>query len=600
MRIIKKAISAIVVLAILLSMVGGLEQNAQAAVQQKLELHAFYPAQLTFSEQAEKYIDSLDSISFAWGRMYSDLSEGINTTLGQNGNTMFYYPKDYIEVLKYTKSKNKSMQLNIFSDSVNAQKIFPYEQQRAEAISAISDLMKKDVSEGGQIYFDGVVIDVEGLQNKDLKGNTLLVNQKTIGSWYVQFLKELKAELAKINKKMFVAVNPLLNYTGYDYKGIAAAADKMIVMAHDYEPVTKLNKTEILQYTGYNCINPIDSLAPIKKIQTAMEDVKKNVSKADLKKVMLQISFDAAQWRFSVPAGASWDKTGKLAMSMEERNTPTYQMIYARIQNKDGKGTGMTYGYNNELQSPFIQYMNISDKTYNILLYENSRSIKAKIDMVKQYGLGGISLWSLSNVPDYSDKTAKAYGLDVWSSILNSLEISSAATKETAFAFKDKVIENAVKKQLLKTSGTVCKSDLGKVYRLAVPAGVKTLVDLKQLSSLEYLDLSNTGITDISALSSLKNLRVLYLQRNSIAHISPLKGITKLEILSINGNKISSISALSSLTQLSELYIRDNKITSYNPIAGLKKLRVLYLKGNVSVNYACLKSVKPGLSEFDF
>lgn len=400
MKRFKILISALIVFVMLFSFVPTFTLETQAATQEKLELHAFYPAGLAFSAQAQKYIDSLNSISFAWGRLYSNQPDKINTTLGENGNTMFYYPKDYIDVLKYAKSKNKTIQLNIYSDSANAAKILPYKEQREKAIKAIIDLLKSDVSNGDEIYLDGVVIDIEGLQNKDLKGNSVFLNGQTIGSWYNQFLKELKSELIKINKTMFVAVNPLLNFTGYNYKEIAATADKMIVMAHDYEPVTKLNKEQIMQYTGYNSINPIDSLAPIKKIQLAMEDIKKNVDKANLKKVILQINFDAAQWRFAIPTGSSWNKISKLTMSMETRNTPTYQMISDRIQNQDGKGVGITYGYNNELQSPFVQYFNSSDKTQNILLYENSRSVKAKIDMVKQYGLGGISLWSLGNVPD--------------------------------------------------------------------------------------------------------------------------------------------------------------------------------------------------------
>jgi internalin A len=285
---------------------------------------------------------------------------------------------------------------------------------------------------------------------------------------------------------------------------------------------------------------------------------------------------------------------------METRNTPTYQMINNRIQNKDSKGVGIVYGYNNELQSPFIQYLNTSDSTHNVLIYENGKSMCAKIDLVKKYGLGGISLWSLSNIPDYNDKTAKVYGMDVWNSILNSIKVSSDIKKETAFTFKDKIVENAVRKQLIKPTGAIYKSDLEKVYRLAVPVGVKTLIDIKQMANLEYLDLSNTKTTDVSTLGSLKNLRVLYLQRNNISNISVLKGLSKLEVLSVNGNKLSNISALSGLTQLSELYIRDNKITNYNPISNLKKLRILYLKGNVSPNYASLKTVKKSLLEYDF
>ncbi len=600
MRRFKIIVCELLILSMLFSLVPQFKQNISAASQQKLDLHAFYSAQMTFSQQTQKYIDSLDSISFAWGRLYSDLSDGVITTYGQNGNTMFYYPTDYVDVLKYAKSSNKSIQLNIFSDSENALKILPYKEQRSKAINAIVELMKEDVGNGEQIYFDGVVIDIEGLQDKDLKNNMVYINGKTISVWYSQFLKDLKKELNTIDKKMFVAVNPLLHYTGYNYKEIAATADKMIVMAHDYEPVTKLSKNQILQYTGYDSVAPIDSLAPIKKVHMVMEDIQKNVNKADLKKVMLQLSFDAAQWRFAISKGSSWNKTNKLSMSIEERNTPTYLMINDRVHNKDGKGIDLKYGYNNELQSPFIQYLNVSDNTQNIIIYENSKSIKAKIDLAKQYSLGGISLWSLGNVPDYNDKTAKAYGLDVWNTILASLPISPNTTKEIVVTFKDKVVETAIRKQIKKSTGSIYKSDLSSIYRLTIPTGVKSLVDLKQLSNLEYLDLNNTNTTNISALSSLKNLRVLYLQRNNITDISALKGLTKLEILSINGNKISNISALSTLTELSELYIRDNRISNYSYIAKLNKLNTLYLKGNKSLDYSKLRNIKKNLIEFDF
>lgn len=572
----------------------------QAASVKKLELHAFYPSQTTFDTKAQKYIDALDSVSFAWGRLYGDLSEGVVTELGKNGNTMFYYPDDYIDVLKYAKSKNKTIQLNIFTDSANAAKILPYADQRAKAANAVAELLKSDAGNGEQIYFDGVVMDFEGLQSRDNKGKPILINGKTMDSWYTQFLKELKAELVKINKKMFVAVNPLIYYSGYNYKDIAAVADKMIIMAHDYEPVSKLTKSDIQDYTRSNSINPADSMAPIKKIRLVMEDVKKYVDKANLGKVMLQINFDIAQWRFALPAGTTWNKTSGSAISLEERNTPTYAMLYDRIQNITVKSKNMTYGYNNELQTPFIQFVNVDDNTQNVVLYENSKSIKAKLDLVKEYGLGGISLWSLGNVPDYTDKVSKTYGLDVWSSILGSLQVGPAAPLGSKVTFSDKTVETAVRGQLMKPTGSIYTSELNRVYRLSVPAGVKTLIDLKKLPNLECLVISNAKITNISYVSSLKNLRSLYLQRNNISDITPLKGLTKLEVLSLNGNRISKISALSSLTQLTELYISDNLIADYTPIAGLKQLNSLFLKGNKSVNYSKLANVKKGLIESDF
>ncbi len=598
MRNRKTLLCALLVLAMLFSFMPDKVQAEEASA--KLELHAFYPAQMTFSDNTKKYIDALDSISFAWGRIYSDLEQGVVTELGKNGNTMFYYPEDYIDVLKYAKSMNKSLQLNVFSDSTNAVKILPYKEQREKAIAVITDSLTSDVTSGSAIYFDGVVIDIEGLQNKDNKGNLINYNGKAISAWYTQFLKELKIQLKAINKQLFVAVNPLLNYSGYDYKEIASVADRMIIMAHDYEPVTKLSKAQVMEYTGYNSLYPIDSLSPIKKIKMVMEDVKKYVDKVNYKKVMLQINFDAAQWRYSVESAADWYKTPGTLLSMEERNTPTYEMIASRVKNADKKASGMTYGYNNELQSPFVQFFNVPDKTYNVLLYEDAKSVTAKIDLIKQYGLGGVSLWSLGNVPDYTDKISKAYGLNLWDTIITKLPIKAPASQGTKVTFSDKVVELAVRKQLMRTTGTIYSNELATVYRLAVPAGVKSLVDLKKLPNLEYLDLSNAKLTNISGLSNLKNLRVLYLQRNEISDISPLKGLVKLEVLSLNGNRISSASALAAMTSLRELYIRDNRIADYSPLVNLKKLNVLYLKGNKATNYSKLANIKKGLLEKDF
>ncbi len=92
MKSYKILICALLVLTVAFSLVSPFSTDAQSLQQQKLELHAFYPAQATFTDKAKKYIDSLDTVSFAWGRLYSDLTNGVNTTYGENGNTDFYYP----------------------------------------------------------------------------------------------------------------------------------------------------------------------------------------------------------------------------------------------------------------------------------------------------------------------------------------------------------------------------------------------------------------------------------------------------------------------------------------------------------------------------
>jgi internalin A len=352
-------------------------------------------------------------------------------------------------------------------------------------------------------------------------------------------------------------------------------------MAHDYEPTEKLQKDQVKQYTGYDALEPINSMAPVQLIRSALNEITEEVSDpSELSKVWLQITFDSAQWRFDVKSAGAWESIAGTALSREARLTPLYSSIKARVDNTDGKGSSITYGYNNELQSPYLQYFNSSDQSWNIILYEDSNSITAKIELAKVYGLGGISLWSLANVPDYNDTNGTKYHLDGWTTILDQMkayDIMPEGSSEKV-TFKDAFVKQAVQDKLGKTA--VTKYDLQGIYRLKLPQGVKSLVDLKYLTNLEYLDAQQLGIANISVVSNLKKLRVLYLQRNLISDISALKKLTKLQVLSLNGNKLVSISALSSLTKLQRLYLRENSIVSITPLAKLTNLEILEMGVN--------------------
>ncbi len=56
------------------------------------------------------------------------------------------------------------------------------------------------------------------------------------------------------------------------------------------------------------------------------------------------------------------------------------------------------------------------------------------------------------------------------------------------------------------------------------------------LTSLTFLDLYSTSITDISVLSGLTSLTLLDLDTNSITNLSALSGLTSLTYLALDGN----------------------------------------------------------------
>lgn len=546
------------------------------------ELHAFYPSNAVFSEQMQKYIDAVDSLSFAWSRIDGTDPGNLNITKGQSGNQGFYYPADYLQPVEYAKSQGKSIQLNIYMKGSDGAMLLPYEDKRAQILQAVVNSMQTDISQGEGIYYDGVVIDFEGLQDTDLNKTPILYDGKQIGTYFTQFLTDLKQQLEPLGKKLYVAVNPTLYYDGYHYREILDIADRVILMAHDYEPTEKLNKAQVEQYTGYDALEPVNSPAPIQLVRQAVQEITAAADPSELSKVWLQIAFDSAQWQFSISGADGWGPLDASTLSNQGRLTPLYQSIKARIDNLDGYGQNISKGYNNELQSPFIQYYNSKDKTWNVILYEDSSSIAAKLDLAKSSGLGGISIWSFGNMPDYNDDIGKRYQLDGWSAILAGLSepYTKSSDSNTIIHFSDKTIEQAVREKLGKLTGNISKTDAKSIYRLYLPSGVKSLSDLKNLTNLEYLDAQQLGLKDITALGKLNNLRVLYLQRNQITDISQLKNLKHLQLLSLNGNKLTGVTPLSGLSELRELYLAENWISDISPISKLRNLRILNLGAN--------------------
>lgn len=133
-------------------------------------------------------------------------------------------------------------------------------------------------------------------------------------------------------------------------------------------------------------------------------------------------------------------------------------------------------------------------------------------------------------------------------------------------------------------------------------------VELTQqnLQALNYLNLQNKSITNITGLEHARNLRELHISQNPISDISalgdlkqlvklhfwhipahpsnldlrPLVNLTNLELLSLQGNGITDISSLAGLVNLRHLHIMDNHIVDFSPLAELTNLRELWITGN--------------------
>ena len=94
------------------------------------------------------------------------------------------------------------------------------------------------------------------------------------------------------------------------------------------------------------------------------------------------------------------------------------------------------------------------------------------------------------------------------------------------------------------------------------------------------LDLSDTGISDISPLAKFTDLQSLNLTMLQISDISPIKALTKLRSLDLMDTMVSDLTPLSNLSALQSLILSDMKIRNFEVIAKLPNLQSIEL-GNV-------------------
>ncbi len=360
-------------------------------------LHSYYAissySQIDFSKE-------LNSLSFGWSRLElnSDKTDVI-LNMSSNGSNEYRVPTGYSSVISATSNASLERNLMVFvkdetvydatrkKNMTLAEMILSKETLRNSVVTSIVNALNDNAY---KIPFNGVVIDFEALKGEE---NADLLNA---------FLRQLDLELEKANLKLLVAVHPLgktggVYFDGYDFKTIGRYADKVILMAHDYYP-KRLTLAEMS--SGYT----VTPLSPINEIYYALEAITNPVTGVESsEKVLLQLSMDTVQWKLidnviinSVPYH------------------PTYQAIAKRIEN------GATVEYSTNLQSPTITFSEDSDGSKNVVWYEDARSIQAKIDLAKLFDIGGLSVWRLGTIPEYSSE--KADHFEVWSQILKNIK----------------------------------------------------------------------------------------------------------------------------------------------------------------------------------
>lgn len=335
-------------------------------------LHGFY----AFSSYSQIALTAgMDAVSVGWARMELD-DQGVpvlNST-SANGND-WVRPDDVTPATGYWAEHQIPYNLNVYAyDGAAESEESPSTvdgavgtaEGRAAAVAALA---------AAAADYAGLTIDFEGLRGADTREN------------FVAFLTALRAALPA-DKALYVCVQPDTWYDGYDYRGIGQAADKVILMAHDYQ-WTSVPES----YVG--TANTSSPVTPFPQIYDALADITHpDTGVADVSKVALAISFGTA--------GFHVDEEGRLLETTIYH--PSAATLAARLSQPDTVVT-----YSGTYRNPCASYTTEDGSRY-VVWYENERSVLDKLQLARMFGVTGVSLWRLGNIPAVE-------GYDVWSAV---------------------------------------------------------------------------------------------------------------------------------------------------------------------------------------
>ena len=341
-------------------------------------VHGFY----AFSSYSQKEMASkMDAVSFGWSRMeYSDDEGVVVNTTAANDNE-WSVPEGYTDIVEYLNDNSVNTNLNIYmsaSELDDAEIILGSEENREEAVDVIIEELTVDYNQLGYNPYDGVTIDFENLRG-NMRDN------------FTEFLRELNQELDLIGKNLYVTVQPNMKnstyFDGYDFKAIGEIADKVILMAYDYN--AKSIPQDVMD-SGFTTtpVTPFDEV--YYALKTITDDI---TGVADKNKVVLGISMSNIGW--TVVDGQITNSRG---------NTYSYSEIADMIDD------GAEVKYSDKYKNPYLIYD--SDDGKEIVWYENSRSIADKVKLAEMLGVRGISVWRLGLIPQESGE------LDIWNGIM--------------------------------------------------------------------------------------------------------------------------------------------------------------------------------------
>lgn len=147
---------------------------------------------------------------------------------------------------------------------------------------------------------------------------------------------------------------------------------------------------------------------------------------------------------------------------------------------------------------------------------------------------------------------------------------------EPSGLFKDPKLEAAVRKALGKPVGDITPRDLASLEKLEASfLGITDITGLEHATNLTSLNLSQNPINDVTPLGGLTMLKRLLLYKNRITDLKPLADLPNVEFVTFWETNVSDLAPLQGWKNLKSIELRLTKVTDYTPLHGLTNLKSL-------------------------
>ena len=327
-------------------------------------VHGFY----AISSYSQLHLaEEMDAVSAGWGRMTWDGETALLSTTSANGNE-YAVPSGYQEVTAALESRDVLLHLSVFMDGQELKDLLASETGRTQAVEQIVHEVTVDYQVIGKNPYSGVTIDFEGLRSAQRAD-------------FTAFLTALDRELEALDKSLYVCVSPVLYtgsyYDGYDYAAISRLADKVILMAYDYDT------RDLSQFVG-SSYQQTAATVPLDQVYRALQALTEQV---DPSQVLLGFSSKCTAWQI--------DEAGNLVSGTPVY--PTVETVAARLAQPDTER-----GWSNAYQQSYAVYRT-EDGSRWFLWYQDERSLQAELQTARLLGVTGVSFWRLGTLPTSAD-----------------------------------------------------------------------------------------------------------------------------------------------------------------------------------------------------